>query len=727
MIEQFEPRVVLAASHDLALVALTYDSADGFAPYLAELDWESDRSISGDMFVPGATAPQGPSPTTLSDLVNGAGGALRPLFREGDYDSTIGARIEPSADFPAGWIAGTKDDGSGAVFAAVVERAPSVTTEELAGTWTYQAVRLVGSNVYTYHGGFTSFNGVGGFIGFGVGAVGDDADPTYPGEGFEFVGAPERGRLSISLSGDDSAVFYVNRDKSMMLFADLDEDGGDLWIGVFMRQHTEVAENDLAGSYRGGLLADGEFTSELFGGPSAAWRLDLNANGTYRTFDLAAVDSGVPGSPLSQGAWQLQSGLAVLTDSTTGVETTLKLSDNDSSLILMQFRVASDNIFERPMGLFTRIAPDAEVEYGTTVVAGIFDAEGVPLVFDLREEDDAWSVVDLDRYALGEALGANAADVEAFQASDDRLVAIITTDDGVFAAERDGSDFWRAVNLTERIDDAENIVGTITVFTDKAGKSQVAGLTDSGEMVTYVFDPAAQGGVGEWSYLNLSDEYLTPQGEATPVFVGPLMSYVTDWNGLNIAGLDADGDIVAVWSGNGGAEWHAANLTSIINAPPMTSGLSAYLTGWGGINIVGLNSSGRVVAAWWVPGSQWRQADLTSASQGPTLTGDSLTSFVAPWGALNVAGLDANGDMIAYWWVPNNDNTWKFANLTAALPGAEPRPSLQLQSQTNGSHGGEMNILGTDSETGDLLRLYWRVEDGGAWQVQNVTADADYV
>jgi hypothetical protein len=38
-----------------------------------------------------------------------------------------------------------------------------------------------------------------------------------------------------------------------------------------------------------------------------------------------------------------------------------------------------------------------------------------------------------------------------------------------------------------------------------------------------------------------------------------------------------------------------------------------------------------------------------------------------------------------------------------------------------------MNILGTDATTGDLLRLYWRVEDGGAWQVQNVSSDAGYV
>jgi hypothetical protein len=726
-IEQLEARVVLAASHDLALVALTFDSTTGYSPYLAEISWEDDRSVSGDMFLPGADGPDGPTPTTLADLINGPGGSLRSFFHTEDYDSTIGARVEPSGDFPAGWIVGANENGSGAVFAAVVERAPSVTVAELAGTWTYQAVRLVGSNVFTYHGGLTSFNGNGGFFGFGVGALGEAPDPTYSGEGFEFVGSQEKGRFAIGLAGGDTGLLYVNRDKSIILYADLDESGDDLWVGVFMRQDTQAAAADFAGSYRGGLLADGEYTSELFDGPSAAWRLDLNANGTYRVFDLAASDGGSAGSPLSQGAWQMQSGLAVLTDPTTGLETTLKLSDNGSNLILMQFRDAADGVFERPMGLLTRVVADAEIDYGTTVVSGIFDSEGVPLVFDLREEDDAWSVVDLNRHAVGEALGANAADVEAFQASDDRLVAVITTDDGLFAAERDDAGFWRAVNLTDRIDGAENVVSTITVFTDKAGKSQVAGLTAAGEMVTYVFDPAAQSGVGEWSYLNLSEEFLTPQGEATPVFVGPLISYVTDWNGLNIAGLDAEGDIVAVWSGNGGVEWHASNLTTIINAPPMTSGLSAYLTSWGGINIVGLNGSGRVVAAWWVPGNQWQQADLTTASQGPTLTGASLTSFVAPWGALNIAGLDASGDMIAYWWVPNDDNRWKFANLTSALADDEPRPTLQLQSQTNASHRGEMNILGTDATTGDLLRLYWRVEDGGAWQVQNVSSDAGYV
>lgn len=730
--EGLEARVLLSEARELAVVGLTYDATDGFAPYFAELEWREDRTVTGDMYVPGATGPQGPTPTPLTDLINGPSGALRSFFSGDDFERAWGARVEPDSDYPGGWILGADGAGSLGEMAFVVERSVDVTAADLVGEWVFQFTRMTSTAVYTYHSIVSSsFNATGGFFALGRGANVTPPDPDYLGEAFQYVGASDRGRFNIVLaSGGDQGVLFVSRDRSVVLFADLDERDGDTWMGVLLRPGVALERQDVAGSYRVGALAEGARTLSLLEGPTGSWRVDLDEDGSFEVFDLDAADSGSPGEAALTGTWTVSGSVATLTDAEGDVEVGLRLSSNGASAQLTHFRYLRDGLYERPMGFVTRIAPDADVD-DTTLVSGIFDAEGRPLVFDLRLQGDAWSVVDLDRYALGDRLGAAPADIEAFAASDGRIIAMITTDEGLFAVERDGAGYWRASNLTAAVAGAENIVSTVTVFTDRRGVSHVAGLTGAGEVVTYTFDPGAQQGRGAWSYLNISDTHLTPQGEATPLFVGPLISYVTSWNGLNIAGLDADGNIRAVWSGNGGLEWHAANLTAITHAPPMTSGLTAYLTDWGGINIVGLNSGGRVVAAWWVPGfgGQWRQADLTTASQGPTLTGTSLTSFVAPWGALNVAGVDAEGDIVAYWWVPINEKNglgWEWANLTAAIPADQPRPTEQLQSQTNTSHGGELNILGTDAATGDLLRLFWRVDDQSPWRAENVTAGADY-
>lgn len=727
--EPLEPRLVL--SHELAIVGLSFDAVDGYSPYAAEVTWADDRSVSGDVLTPGPDGPAEPVPTPISDLINGPGGALRAIFGSEGFDRSIGSRLAPSGDYPAGWLLGGMDDGSSGEFAFVVERSSDVSAADLVGEWLFQFTRVTDQGVFTYHSQVaTSFNAGGGFFALARGASGGTSDPLYLGEAFQYVGDPEQGRFRLLLgNGGDEAVFYVSRDESVVLFADLDESDGDAWMGVLVRPDADATLENAAGSFRVGVLADGAGTTDLLGGPVGSWRVDLDDDGTFEVFDLDGADRGDPGEALLTGTWTLSGGVATLTDAEGELRIGLLLSANGASAQLTSFSSLTSGTLERPMGFVSRIAPDADVD-DTTLVSGILGEDGEPLVFDLRLDDDSWTVADLGRFTFGEAPGEAPEDVRAFQASDGRVIAAVSTPDGLFAIERDRAGFWRGANLTADLDGAEPVVGSITVFTDKTGVSHVAGVTDAGEVVLYSFDPDGANGEGEWAHSNLSAEHLTPQGEATPQFVGPIISYVTDWNGLNIAGLDSAGNIQAVWSGNGGREWHAADLTAITRAPAMTSGLTAYLTSWGGINIVGLDGGGRVVATWWIPSfrGDWRQADLTTASGGPVMTGASLTSFVAPWGGLNIAGLDANGDVVAYWWSPATENDgrgWEFANLTGAIPEDEPRPAEQLQSQTNTSHGGEMNILGTDAASGDLLRLFFRVEDG-AWAVENVTEEAAY-
>ena len=739
-IEPLEARIVLASAHDLAVVGMTYDAGEGYVPYLAELVWDEDRTVSGDLWTAGDSGPIGPALSPITDMVNGPWGSAVPFFADSSFsDPPEATRFLSEDGYPVGWLGRAEgaDDTARADVAAVVERASDAQVSDLLGSWSFQITQIESGGVYTRHGQAT-FNAGGGFFSLATGASGD---PIWVGEGFEFAGEPVNGRFGIGLSGGDAAAMYLSADKSIILIADIDGSDGDTWMGIGLRQGLSLTDAELVGSYRVGVLyegqdlIDGANMSDLDDGlPTMTSRLDLNADGTFELYDLEEADMGDLSDVNASGPWTHSDGVVTLTDTETGIKLRLKMSANGVSGIVLEFEQNSPTVIERPMSVVTKFDPTADEEPDTVLPVGILDLDGVPMVFDLRESTDTWHVVDFERYArqdldfwMDQTLGANPGDIEAFLTSDDRLLAAVTTDDGLFAFARDEAGFWRSRNLTVTMEAAQNIVSTITVFTDRDGVAYVAGLTEAGDMVTYEFDPEADQGNGAWGYTNISQEHLAPQGESTPVFVGPIMSYVTSWNGLNIAGLAADGSIQAVWTGNGGRVWHASNLSRITGAPPMASGLTSYLTSWGGINIVGLDESGTVLASWWVPGfgGEWRIANLTNASGGPQFVGDSVTSFFTPWGATNVVGIDADGDLHAYWWTPNT-NEWQSANLTASIPDGEPRPASQLVGQSNLTHGGEINIMGTDADTGELLRLFFRVDDN-AWAVQNVSVEAQWV
>ncbi|MDQ7012648.1 MAG: hypothetical protein Q9O74_01980 [Planctomycetota bacterium] len=737
LLERLEDRIVLSAPTDIAIVGLSYDATNGYVPYVQELLWAEDRSITGEVLTPDDSGPA--NPTTISDLINAPAGAVRWLESAGDFapESILASRFDTGAGYPLGWFGAAEGDGAAgtANVGAVIERSPDATTTDLVGTWTIQFTQVLGSQVFTRNG-TVSITTSGGFFALAFGSAGD---PVFAGQGFEFVGEPDNGRFEIRMANGDTGSLYLNADKSVIAFVDLDTADTDTWMGVGIRPGTDLSTQDLAGSYRAGVLFESDrLSDEAEGDLTTAWRIDLAEDGTFEIFDLAEVDNGAVEGPQLSGTWTGNAGAVTLTDTSgVGTEITLTISDNGLSGIVAGIRVGTLVSPERPMGLLTKIVVPSGTTIETSLFASVLDADGFATVFDLRQPDDTWSVVDLSRYAAPDPDFPNSTidtvptAIDTFETSDGRLVAVVNTDATLLAFERDTQGFWQAKDLTRSLTSAEPITSSLTIFTDRDGIAYVAGVTGVGDVVTYKFDPTPADRENAWSYANISQDHLTPRGQETPVFVGPLMSFVTPWNALNIAGLDAEGNIQAVWTGNGGVEWNASNLSAITGAPPMTSGLTAFVTTWSAINIVGLDADGNVLATWWVPAFEgnWAVSNLTTIAAGEPLTGSTLTSFIAPWGALNIAGLTASGDVATYWWTPgfeDDGKTWQVANLTASFDPSDPKPDSQLQSQTNSLFGGELNILGTDSDTGELVRLFFRVQDA-VWVSENVTTIADYV
>jgi hypothetical protein len=280
---------------------------------------------------------------------------------------------------------------------------------------------------------------------------------------------------------------------------------------------------------------------------------------------------------------------------------------------------------------------------------------------------------------------------------------------------------WTVRNLTQEIAGATPITSGLVTLTTVNGFVIVGGLDGTGDLVIYG-QTAGRGPQGRviWAFDNLSNSQLAAQGLGTPAFRGTLIAYVTPWNGLNIAGLDSSGDIQVVWTAPGLAGWRADNLSAITGAPMLTGGLSSYITPWGGINLAGADVEGDTVVTWWVPGfgAQWRRNNFTDQFGGPKLQADSITSYVTAWGGLNIAGLDDDGNIVIYWWVPGFTN-WQLSPLAFDRPDLREHPARRLTSFA--AEDGSLNLFATGS-FGDVLHIHWRPGAGGVWEMDNLTS-----
>ncbi|MEL7472945.1 MAG: peptidylprolyl isomerase, partial [Planctomycetota bacterium] len=335
-----------------------------------------------------------------------------------------------------------------------------------------------------------------------------------------------------------------------------------------------------------------------------------------------------------------------------------------------------------------------------TLVSGVTSGEDRVQVFQLDPGTNEWTSID-----LLEATGRDDFDgaLDTFtDPTTGRTSVVAAGGDGVVVYQTTDGLEWTATDITGLINGAEPIASDVTTFTSNGGVVYVAGLTSGGDYVVYTLRGDGSG-QSSWGYENISRTDLAASGATLPELRGNLISYVTSWGGLNVAGLDAEGDIWALWTGSEIGSWNTSNLSAITGAPAYEGELTVFLTTWGAINLAGVTTTGNVVATWWLPQfeGQWRQADLTIAASAGTvrLSSDSISSFVTPWGALNVAGLDALGNVVAYWWSPTSEG-WNTADLSAVVPTLD-RPTGSIRGFT--TPNGVISLVGADDE-GDVVR-----------------------
>lgn len=715
-VDALEPRRLLAGFAGIGFdrVSSTVDA------YIIEGTATPSGLASGQVFVSGASGRSTGTPLAREWVEQRDLGSLflRPSLGAEGRDIELGANFWSSRGYPAGWHAGVDSTPGAGQLSYMIERPASATVAALEGNWIWTVFQWNPST-----GAATVLNGTlsvsGNFMlwfatGIGTAPIARTTEITSVGSAGLF-----------ETSRGESV--YISADGSVMLTADMRESDGDLFIGVAVKADTTVTVAEVAGGYRFGVGAASEAAKQLFGTGATgigAQYLDLRGDGTATVYGLADYDAG----DLSHGiaaTWTLSGSTLRLRLTGSPAQVEFAVSQNGSTLTPFAM-ISQQGVGSRVAGIATRATPVTAVTDLTLGSDAILQVgTGKPLVYILRT-DGVWRQVDLIAAAGGSdpQTQPGTGIISYTDPKDGKLYVATTTSDGVYLYTRAASGAWTVRNLTEEIDGSQVILSGLTQFvsTDAARLVTIAGLAADGDLLMYRQTGAVVGGNYTYAFNDVADEFLRPLGKEMPTFVGPLVAYVTPWNGQNIAGLNASGQIEVIWnSAKTGGYWVLSNLSNITAAPPFSGGLTVYQTAWSGINIVGINGSGQIVTTWWIPrfAGFWATSNLTTIVSGPTLQGESIVAFPTPNGGLNIAGIKDDGEIALYWWVPNTDNTWRVRELTEGEPAQIERPEGALRAQV--LQDGSINIFGRGASD-DLIRIFWepllQVDD---WRLQNVS------
>lgn len=711
-----EPRVLLAG-----FAGIGFDRAGAtFDAFIIEGTATPSGLASGQVFVSGASGPSAGTPLDREWVEQRDSGSLflRPSLGTEGRDFELGANFWSSRGYPAGWHAGVDETPGVGQLSYMIERPTSATTAALEGNWVWTVFQWNPST-----GAATVLNGTlsvsGNFMlwfatGLGAAPIARTTEITSTGAAGYFE--TNRGES-----------VYISADSTVMLTVDMRESDGDLFIGVAIKADATATQAEVAGGYRFGVGAASVAAQQLFGtGTSGigARYLDLRGDGSAAMYGLADYDAGDTSQEIA-ATWTLSGSTVLLRLTGSVAQVEFAVSMNGSTLTPFAM-ISQQGVASRVAGIATRATPVTAVTdetLGSDAILAV--GTGRPLAYMLRS-DGVWRQIDLIAAAGGSdpQTQPGTGIISWTDPKDGKMYVATTTSDGVYLYTRSESGTWSVRNLTDEISGSQVIVSGLTQFVsaDSARLVTIAGLAADGDLLMYRQTGAVSGGSYAYGFNDVADEFLRPLGREMPAFVGPLVAYVTPWNGQNIAGLNASGQIEVIWnSAKTQGYWVLSNLSNITGAPAFSGGLTVYQTAWRGINIVGINGSGQIVTTWWIPrfAGFWATSNLTTIVSGPTLDGASVVAFSTPNGGLNIAGIKDNGEVALYWWVPNTDNTWRVRELTEGDTDQIERPEGALRAQV--LQDGSINLFGR-AASNDLIRVFWepllQVDD---WRIQNVT------
>lgn len=303
-----------------------------------------------------------------------------------------------------------------------------------------------------------------------------------------------------------------------------------------------------------------------------------------------------------------------------------------------------------------------------------------------------------------------------------RAAAVVETGTGILYFLQNAAGRWVRQDLSN-LNPGARITASLTsatvAGTDEVGSSTlIVGLDFRGDLVIYEQFTTNTLGNPLWQARNIARSQLRLTGQAMPELVSELAVYTTPWGGINVAGLDAGGDLHVLWWAPGASSWFASNLSAISGVGGLSGPVTAWVQPWGGINVAALDADGNLVVHWWAPGNggAWIASDLTAIADGPTLdpAKDGATVIDAT-GSASVVAIDATGEVVIYTW-DRRLNAWSVADVTRGRFHLDQRPAQNLSVRIDTD--GTFVILG-EREDGEGVRLA-RAPDGSDWTLSTL-------
>ncbi|MCG3123801.1 MAG: hypothetical protein GIKADHBN_02228 [Phycisphaerales bacterium] len=189
---------------------------------------------------------------------------------------------------------------------------------------------------------------------------------------------------------------------------------------------------------------------------------------------------------------------------------------------------------------------------------------------------------------------------------------------------------------------------------------------------------------------------------------------------LYFGGRTFAGDIVVYRLDGQTRAWGRENLGERLRErgmemPRTTGELTPFVTAWGAMNIVGLNDQGDIEAVWWHSTTNgWTTNNLSEITGAPAYSGR-LTVFLTSWSAINIAGTTQDGSLVATWWVPEFGGNWAASNFTDLFGGPLFAPESVAAYVTS---WGQMTVLGI---AGGEVVAYWWAPGFDAWLIANIS------
>jgi len=713
--ESLEQRAMFSAAYAAVGMGYDFDAGANNSGYVFTVSGTVDngqlsgssRTDSGGQWGPGRavatrTVGWGPHARFTSDPAAFASPATA--------ISAEGAQFLQTRGFPVGWQLAHFSKGAGVdqELTLLTELPTDAKASDLNGSWLF-SIKAYYSDSMFHHQVVNSI----------ATATVKDGSMTFTWQGEELSDT----RAVVITSGGTvtasgtSRTFYLSKDRSVMLVASPGEVAGLSMFGIGVRAKATVSTSEASGDYRVALGLGEDLNARDVPLSAIGYRdgvLRINKNGSFALLDTNQYDAGKEVTTES-GFWSVAKGVITLVRSSDDSSILCRLSESGQTLVAL-----SDDNEAGVMLVGTRTIAGPSAGDGGDVVYSVpgSDPAGNPAIWELAS-DGVWRHIDLRSRAGGSAITG---DIVTWTGSSDNLsYAAAVTTQGLNVYRHDRSGVWTVLDLS-KLGGAEPIAGSLSAMTSPTdGRVHLTGSNTAGQVLDYSGD-----GNGEnWTFTNLATSDLLPSGQVVPVFAGPTLSYATSWGGLNVAGLDSAGHIWSIWWAPGREKWSSVDLSVITQAEPLTGGLTVYLTGWNGINLAGIAADGTLRVTWWVPafGAEWRQSDLTAIFNGPRLDPSTISSYVSSWGGLNITGLDAKtGDVKVYWWSPaRGDGNWSVTSLTDIVGASAPRLVRDIRGIA--ARDDSLNVVALDSSD-HLIRYYWRPSFGGSWLAQDVSLES---